>query len=149
MKRTTLLSLALIPLLTGCFSFRRTKAITIRPEPGASNITVVANAVAKCTDLLIITLCKLDLDLKRTGGISPSDPQVIKIREYVAANYEGIIRDLSAGSGQNLSALLELLKISDDQRVETIFKLKEFNLRARNNPPGFTSLTLDNLYKPG
>jgi hypothetical protein len=149
MKKTSLLSLALIPLLTGCFSFRRTKAITIRPEPGASSITVVANAVAKCTDLILITLCKLDLDLKRTGGISPNDPQVIKIREYIAANYDRIISELGAGSGQNLSALLELLKIPEDQRVETIFKLKGFNLRARDNPPGFISLTLDNLYKPG
>lgn len=149
MRITFFLSLALIPLLAGCFSFRRTKAITIRPEPGASNITVVANAVAKCTDLIIITLCKLDLDLKRIGGISPTDPQVIKIREYITANYSRIISDLSAGSGQNLAALLELLKVPDAQRVETIFKLKEFNLRARNNPEGFTSLVLDNLYKPG
>ncbi|MBI5239863.1 MAG: hypothetical protein HY926_05285 [Elusimicrobia bacterium] len=148
MRRTTLLSLMLAPLLAGCFSFRRSKAIVITPEPGATNITVVADAVAKCTDLILITVCKLDLDLKRTGGISPNNPQVVKIREYIAANYARIISDLSAGSGQNLSALLELLRIPADQRVEAIFKLKEFNLRARNNPPGFTSLTIDNLFKP-
>jgi hypothetical protein len=148
MKRSALLSLALIPLLAGCFSFRRSKAIVINPEPGASSITVVADAVAKCTDLILVTLCKLDLDLKRIGGISPTDPGAVKIREHIAANYGKIISDLGAGSGPNLAALLELLKIPDAQRVETIFKLKEFNLRARNNPPGFTSLTLDNLYKP-
>jgi len=147
MKRIALLSLALIPLLTGCFSFRRSKAITIRPEPGASNITVVANAVAKCTDLLIITLCKLDLDLRRTGGINPNDPQAKKVKEFIAANYDRIVGELAAGSGPNITALLDLLRMPPDQRVEAVFKLKEFNMRARANPQGFTALTID-LLKP-
>ncbi len=147
MRRTAALCLLLAPLLAGCFTVRRSKAIAITPEPGATVITVAADAVAKCTDLILVTVCRLDLDLKRVGGLSPNSPQAKKVREFIAARYDLIVAQLAEGRGPDLESLLDLLQTPPAQRVEAVLRLKEFNLRTKGSVPAFSALVVDNLLK--
>jgi len=148
MEKTTILCLALFPfLLTGCITARSNKALVITPEPGAASVTVAADAVAKCYDLILVTWCKLDLRLRQVGGRSAQSPQAKKVRDFISANHNKIIGDLSYGSGQNLSTLLDLLQTPADQQVEAILKMKEFNIRTWKSSPDFTTLVIDNLLK--
>jgi hypothetical protein len=148
MKKSTALGLALSPfLLTGCISTRSRKVLTITPEPGATSVTVAADAVAKCYDLLIVTVCKLDLNLRQLGGRSAQSPQAKRTRAFISANYDRIIGELDSGSGQTLSALLDLLQLPANQRVEAVLQMKEFNLRAWKSAPDFTTSVVDNLLK--
>ena len=148
MRKSTALCLALFPfLLTGCISTRSRKTLVITPEPGAVSVTVTADAVAKCYDLLIVTVCKLDLNLRQVGGRSAQSPQAKKVRAFISANYDNIIGELSSGSGPNLTVLLDLLQTPEAQRVEGILAMKEFNIRAWKSAPDFATLVVDNLLK--
>ncbi len=148
MRTSTISSIALFPfLLTGCMTMRNSKAIAITPEPGTTTVTVAADAVARCYNLLLVELCSLDLRLRQVGGISTQSPQAKKIRAFISANYDRIISDLSSGSGQGLSALLDLLRIPADQKVEAILDMKAFNIQARQNVQDFTTLVIDKLLK--
>ncbi len=110
-------------------------------------VTVTADAVAKCYDLLIVTVCKLDLNLRQVGGRSAQSPQAKKVRAFISANYDNIIGELSSGSGPNLTVLLDLLQTPEAQRVEGILAMKEFNIRAWKSAPDFATLVVDNLLK--
>ena len=149
MKTTATICLALFPfILTGCLSMRRDKALVITPEPGVTQVTVAAQAKAKCLNLILITVCSLDLDMRQVGGRSPQSPQAKKVREFIVANYEGIIAELGEGRGQLLAALLELLRVPPGQQAEAVLKLKEINLRTKKNPQAFFALVIDSLLNP-
>jgi len=47
-----------------------------------------------------------------------------RVKEFVISGYSNIRADLSAGSGQYLSSLLELLNINPDKRNEATVRLK-------------------------
>lgn len=147
MRSPAVCLLALSPLLAGCFSVRRSKAIVIRPEPGAATVTVAAHAVARCTDLILVTLCKLDLDLKQVGGRSASNPRAGKAREHITANYPALREELKTGSGPVLDALLVLLAVPPEQRVEAVLRLKDISIRMGDDPPAFAGLAVDLLLR--
>jgi len=148
MKRSTTLSLALSAvLLSGCLTMRDSKGIVIAPEPGAASVTVAADAVAKCYNLLLVTWCSLDLRLRQVGGRSAQSPQAKRVRAYISANYGKIIGQLDSGSGPELAALLDLLQTPGPQRFEAILAMKGFNLRAPRNAAAFAALVVDNLLK--
>ncbi|MCX5797885.1 MAG: hypothetical protein NTY77_20535 [Elusimicrobia bacterium] len=148
MQKTAALCLALFPfLLTGCMTMRSSKALTITPEPGAAKVTVAADAVAKCYNLILVEWCSLDLRMRQVGGRSANSPQAKQVRAFISVNYDNIISDLSSGSGPSLAMLLDLLQIPANLRVEAILQMKALNLQAGQNAPYFTTLVIDNLLK--
>lgn len=148
MRKSTALGLALFPfMLAGCMTMRRSSALTITPEPGVTKVTVAADAVAKCFNLILVEYCSLDLQMRQVGGMSAQSPQARAVRAFISANHDKIVSDLSAGHGQSLSTLLDLLRTPPDQKVEAILKMKECDIRAGENAQTFAALVIDNLLK--
>jgi hypothetical protein len=148
MRKSSILCLAFFPFtLTGCMTMHSSKALAITPEPGATRVTVAADAVAKCYNLILLEWCSLDLRLRQVGGRSSSSPQAKKIHDFILSHYDQIIGDLSTGSGRSLSTLLDLLRIPAEQRVEAILDMKGYDIRAPKSAPDFAALVIDNLLK--
>jgi hypothetical protein len=146
MRTTTVLCLGLLPLvLAGCLSIRKNKSLVITPEPGVTKVSIAAEAVAKCYNLIIVTVCDMDLNLRQVGGRSPQGPQARKVRAFISANYDGIVAELKEGQGPLLAALLKLLQIPPKQQTEAVLRLKELNLQARMDAAEFTALVIENL----
>lgn len=148
MKYSAALCLALFPFtLTGCVTVHNSKSLVVTPEPGAAKAMVIADASARCYDFILVSWCKLDLALRQVGGRTANGPQAKKIREFISANYEELVDDLSSGSGRSLSTLLDLLQIPAQRHVEAILQMKGLHAQAKQSAPDFAALVIDRLFK--
>jgi hypothetical protein len=134
-------------ILTGCMTMRRKQALTVATEPGVAQVTVAAEAVAKCYNLILVEYCALDLQMRQVGGPSSQSPQAKKVRAFITANYDKIVGELDSGRGPSLSALLDLLRTPAKERAEAILKMKECDVRAGQDHEEFAALVAESLLR--
>ncbi len=64
---------------------------------------------------------------ENSGVFSTNTPERTKIKEYVIIAYKNILSDLSAGNGEYLSSLINMLKVQDGENDTIIQKIKSLS----------------------
>ena len=80
-------------------------------------------------DTFLVSLTPLEGTTPEQQAGAEKQKQKSKIVRFVAANYDALVLELSKGTGDHLTALLDLLEVSEADRESAVAKIKPLYIK--------------------